>query len=477
MTSVLEEDELGAYASTTKPELGSTCSTSKHPRRGRWIDDWNPEDEHFWRTRGRRIAWRNLAFSVLTEHLAFNVWLLMSVVVVWLDEVGFAFTVGQKFLLVIVPNLVSAMLRIPYTFTFPRFGGRAWTTLSGLVLLIPCTMLLYAVTSGAPYWFFLLTAAVLGLGGATFSSSNANISYFFPDRKKGLALGLNAAGGNIGAAVAQLVVPVVISIGTGIHLSYAALMWMPAVVIAAACAWFFMDSLTVAKPDGTSMRAAVRNQHTWIVSSLYIGTFGSFIGFAFAFPMLIDESFPEYSSYLGLAFLGALISASVRPIGGWLGDKVGGARVTLCVFGGMAVGASLALVSVTRHDFGLFFAAFMLMFVLTGLGNGSTYRMIPLIFAAEARERALRTGASLDDVRASAKRQAAAVVGITGALGAFGGVLVNLTFNFSLAGGGIGPALMVFIGLYGICGALTWWFYLRRRFAVDRAPSLAYANV
>jgi NNP family nitrate/nitrite transporter-like MFS transporter len=447
-------------------------------RRGRWIDDWNPEDETFWRTRGRRIAWRNLAFSVLAEHLAFNVWLLMSVVVVRLNDVGFAFSVGQKFLLVIVPNLVSALLRIPYTFAFPRFGGRAWTALSAIVLLIPCGMLLYAVTSGAPYWFFLLTAAVLGLGGATFSSSNANISYFFPERHKGLALGLNAAGGNIGAAVAQLVVPVAISIGGGIHLAYAAVMWMPCVVVAAACAWWFMDSLTDARPDGSSMRAAMSNRHTWVVSSIYVGTFGSFIGFSFAFPMLIDLSFPEYSDYLGLAFLGALISASVRPVGGWLADRVGGARVTLCVFGGMALGASCALVSVSRHDFGLFFGSFLAMFVLTGLGNGSTYRMIPLIFSAQAREKALRTGASLDAVQRSAKRQSAAVVGITGAFGAFGGVLVNVTFNFSLSGGGsLAPALIAFIGLYAVCATTTWWFYLRKRFAVDRAPSLAYANV
>lgn len=458
--------------------LDQLDAPAQRARRGRWIDDWDPEDETFWRTRGRRIAWRNLAFSVLAEHLAFNVWLLMSVIVVHLNDVGFAFTVGQKFLLVIVPNLVSALLRIPYTFAFPRFGGRAWTAMSAIVLLIPCGMLLYAVTSGAPYWFFLLTGAVLGLGGATFSSSNANISYFFPERQKGLALGLNAAGGNIGAAVAQLVVPVAISIGTGINLAYAAVMWMPCVVIAAACAWFFMDSLTIARPDGSSMRDALSNRHTWVVSSIYVGTFGSFIGFAFAFPMLIDMSFPEYSSYLGLAFLGALISASVRPLGGWLADRLGGARVTLCVFGGMGLGASCALAGVTQHNFGLFFGSFLAMFVLTGLGNGSTYRMIPLIFSAQAREHALRTGASLGAVQAAAKRQSAAVVGITGAFGALGGVLVNVTFNFSLAGGGsLAPALIAFIGLYAVCATTTWWFYLRKRFAVDRAPSLAYANV
>lgn len=438
-------------------------------RRG-WIDVWDPENPAFWQRTGRRIAWRNLGVGVVAEHLAFNVWLLMSVVVVSLNDVGFVFTTSEKFLLVIVPNLVGALLRVPYTFALPIFGGRAWTTIATSVLLVPCAMLAYAVTSGAPYWFFLLTSAAMGLGGATFSSSMANMSFYFPDREKGLALGLNAAGGNIGAAVAQLVVPLVITLGTGINLAYAALLWMPLIIVAAACAWRLMDSLTCAKPDGSSYRAALRTKHTWIASLLYVGAFGSFIGFSFAFPLLIGTSFAEYDHFVGLAFLGALISALCRPVGGWLADRVSGARVTLFAFAGMAAGAAFALIGVTDHDFGLFFCSFIALFVLTGIGNGAIYRMIPSIFTARARERG-------DEVVA-AKRQAGAVVGLTGAVGAIGGVAVNLVFRFGLSNGGsLVPALAVFIGFYGVCIAVTWWFYLRSRFAIERAPSLAYASV
>ncbi|WP_033440143.1 MFS transporter [Saccharothrix sp. NRRL B-16314] len=441
-------------------------ATSVAKRRGRWIDNWEPEDPSFWETTGKRIARKNLVFSILAENLGFTVWSLMSIVVVSLGSVGFGFTVGQTFWLLIVPNLVGAVLRIPYTFAVPKFGGRAWTTISAGLLLIPCTMLAIAVADpGTPYWFFLLTSAAMGFGGGNFSSSMANISFFYPEGKKGLALGLNAAGGNLGVAMVQLVVPIVISLGTGINLAYAALFWMPFVVVAAACAWFLMDSLTQAKPDGSSYKKAMSNKHTWVMSFLYIGTFGSFIGFSFAFPSLIKLSFVEYKGFVALAFLGALIGSVSRPFGGWLSDRFGGARITMAVFLGLAVGTVGLLVSIEVRSFALFFSAFIALFVLAGVGNGSTYRMIPAIFAAQT-----------DDVR-SAKRQAAAVVGIAGAIGAFGGVLVNLVFKFSLEGSKtLAPALTAFLVFYGLCMATTWWFYMRRR-VFARRPSLAYAGV
>ncbi|MBB5807794.1 NNP family nitrate/nitrite transporter-like MFS transporter [Saccharothrix ecbatanensis] len=440
--------------------------TPQAKRRGRWIDNWEPEDPSFWETTGKKVARKNLIFSILAENLGFTVWSLMSIVVVSLGSVGFSFSVGQTFWLLIVPNLVGAVLRIPYTFAVPKFGGRAWTTISAALLLIPCTMLAIAVADpSTPYWFFLLTSAAMGFGGGNFSSSMANISFFYPEGKKGLALGLNAAGGNLGVAMVQLVVPIIISLGTGINLAYAALFWMPFVVIASACAWFLMDSLTQAKPDGSSYKKAMSNKHTWVMSFLYIGTFGSFIGFSFAFPSLIKLSFVEYKSFVALAFLGALIGSVSRPFGGWLSDRFGGARITMAVFLGLAVGTVGLLISIETRSFALFFSAFIALFVLAGVGNGSTYRMIPAIFAAQS-----------DDVR-SAKRQAAAVVGIAGAIGAFGGVLVNLVFKFSLEGSKtLAPALTAFLVFYGLCMATTWWFYMRRR-VFARRPSLAYAGV
>lgn len=446
-------------------------------RRGRWIDNWEPEDPSFWNAVGKRVAWRNLGFSILAEHLGFNVWILMSIVVVNLPGAGVNFGVGQTFWLIIVPNLVGSLLRVPYTFAIPKFGGRVWTTISASLLLIPCGMLIVAVTTQAPFWFFLLTAAAMGFGGGNFSSSMSNISFFFPEGKKGLALGLNAAGGNLGVAVTQLFVPLVISIGTGVNLAYAALMWMPLIVIAAVCSWTLMDSITSARPDGSSYRIALRSKHTWVMSFLYIGTFGSFIGFSFAFPSLIQLTFSEYTAFVGLAFLGALIGSATRPFGGWLADRFGGGRITQWNFAGLAIGTVGVMVSVAQQSFALFFGSFILLFVLTGIGNGSTYRMIPMIFAEEAKRNA-GADADPDAVAKSAKRQAGAVVGVAGALGAFGGVLVNLVFKFSLEGGGtLTPALIAILVFYGGCMATTWWFYLRTSVAVERAPSLAYARV
>jgi MFS transporter, NNP family, nitrate/nitrite transporter len=452
----------------------------ERPRRaGRWIDHWEPEDPQFWESKGRRIANKNLAFSIFAENLGFSVWVLMSIVVVSLGPVGFDFSVGQIFWLLIIPNLVGAALRVPYTFAIPRFGGRGFTAWSAALLLVPCTMLAIAVSDPAtPYWFFLLTAAVMGCGGGNFSSSMANISFFFPEGKKGLALGLNAAGGNLGVAVTQLAVPIVITIGTGINLAYAALMWMPFIILAAAGAWLFMDSLTSAKPDGRSYRMAMTSKHTWVMSFLYIGTFGSFIGFSFAFPSLINIAFENFGEFVALAFLGALIGSISRPFGGWLSDRLGGARITLLTFFGLAAGTVGVLVSINQSSFALFFASFILLFVLTGIGNGSTYRMIPMIFAAETRKRAAETGENVDAALKAGKRQAAAVVGIAGAIGAFGGVLVNLVFKFSLEGSGtLAPALVGILGFYAVCVITTWWFYLRKSFAVERVPSLAYAGV
>jgi len=265
--------------------------------------------------------------------------------------------------------------------------------------------------------------------------------------------------------VTQLIVPVVITIGTGINLAYSALIWMPFIVLATACAWFFMDSLTQAKPDGVSYQRALSNKHTWVMSFLYIGTFGSFIGFSFAFPSLIKISFVDFKSFVALAFLGALIGSVARPFGGWLADRFGGARITLFTFIGLALGTIGVMVSVDTRSFPLFFCSFMALFVLAGMGNGSTYRMIPAIFATQ-----------VEDVK-SAKRQAAAVVGIAGAIGAFGGVLVNLVFKFSLEGSGtLTPALIAILVFYGLCVTTTWWFYLRSRVFV-RMPSLAHAGV
>ncbi len=426
---------------------------------GRWITHWDPEDEAFWEGGGRTIARRNLVFSILAEHLGFSVWVLWSIVVTYLPQAGFALTVGQTFWLISLPPLVGATLRLPYTFAVGLFGGRNWTIVSALLLIVPAAGLAWAVNDPAtPYWAMLLIAATAGLGGGNFASSMTNITYFFPEREQGWALGLNAAGGNIGVAVVQapVIVAAIVVAGGGLHLWRAGAMWIPLALLAAVLAWRCMDNLTEAKSDFASSAIVARRSQTWVMSVLYVGTFGSFMGFAFAFPTLIKTQFPEIE-VANFAFLGALVGSLARPLGGRLSDRIGGARVTAASFVAMGAGVLWAVSAVRSHDFGSFLAAFMLLFVATGVGNGSTYRMIPAIFSA-----------STPDHR-TARRQGAAAIGIISAIGAYGGFLVPQTFRLSVEHyGSIIPALYVYVGVYAVMLAITWMFYLRRGAAMSK---------
>jgi NNP family nitrate/nitrite transporter-like MFS transporter len=512
--------------STSIEAIGAGAASGRGlRRRGRWIDHWEPENEQFWESTGRAIARKNLIFSIFAEHLGFSVWVLWTIVVINLANAGFTLSLPEQFWLIAVPNLIGSTLRIPYTFAVPRFGGRLWTALSASLLLIPTLLLATVVPSGwlaaqghsTQFWVLLACAATAGFGGGNFSSSMANISFFYPERRKGFALGLNAAGGNLGVAVTQLLVPLVIIVGVPaaavklpeheVHLAYAGLIWMPFIVVAALGAWLYMDSLTQARADARSYVRSLRHSQTWVMSILYIGTFGSFIGYSFALPLVIRNTFPEFlaahpfiATYLaGLGFMGALIGSVSRPLGGWLSDRIGGARVTLGCFVGMGAFTALAIAGVTAHNFPLFFASYMAIFLLAGMGNGSTYRMIPSIFAALGRREAEEKGLEPKETLVDFRRQAAAVIGIAGAIGAFGGFLIQVVFRQSSLGvtalvkaaetpaekvavaqanaDWSIPALWVFLGAYVVFAAMTWFFYLRRSFAAERIPSLAYASV
>ncbi|MFO7251390.1 MAG: MFS transporter, partial [Actinomycetes bacterium] len=178
--------------------------------KGRWISDWRPDDPAFWETTGKKVARRNLIWSILAEHLGFSLWTIWSIVTVRLG--AYEFTTDQLFWLVALPNLIGSTLRLPYTFAPARFGGRNWTMVSAALLLIPAVLLAVAVSDPAtPYWVFLVIAATAGFGGGNFASSMANITYFYPENRQGWALGLNAAGGNIGVSSVQLLMPPVIT--------------------------------------------------------------------------------------------------------------------------------------------------------------------------------------------------------------------------------------------------------------------------
>ncbi|WP_024287484.1 MFS transporter [Cellulomonas sp. KRMCY2] len=430
------------------------------PARGRWIDHWDPEDATFWKGGGQRIARRNLYPSIFAEFLGFAVWASWSIVVPQLATVGFVLSVDQMFWLVAVPSLVGATLRIPYTFAVPRFGGRNWTIVSALLLLLPASALAYVVSRPeTPFWTLMVVAALAGLGGGNFASSMANISFFYPEKEKGKALGLNAAGGNIGTAAVQFAVPLVIVTAAGLSLERAGLMFIPLILLAAVLAWRRMDNLTGAKADYKAFGAAVHNRHTWIISFLYIGTFGSFIGYAGAFPTLLKGQFPEV--VMNLAFLGALVGSLARPAGGILADRWGGARVTIASFAVMAAGAAGAVFALRAHHFGLFLTAFLILFVATGAGNGATYRMIPAVF---------QVGATTPDRAARARKAAAGCIGIAGAIGAFGGFLIPRGFAVSneLAGS-LQPALWAFVAVYLVMGVTTWAVYTRRSAAMSPA--------
>lgn len=437
---------------TTPPTTAPPGPAALEHGPGRWIDGWNPEDPEQWSTAGRQIARRNLGFSIYAEFLGFAVWALWSIVVPQLPRAGFDLTVDQMFWLVAIPSLVGATLRIPYTFAVPLFGGRNWTTISALLLLLPALGLAWAVQNPQlPFEVLLAIAALAGVGGGNFASSMANISFFYPQREKGRALGLNAAGGNIGTAAVQFAVPLVVIGSAGVQLQRAGLMFVPLALLAALLAWRFMDNLTCARSEPGVFASAARNPHTWVISLIYIGTFGSFIGFAATFPTLIKAQFPDVG--LSIAFTGALVGSVARPFGGMLADRLGGARVTIVAFLVMAAGTIGAVVALRSHAFGLFLGSFLVLFMATGAGNGSVYRMIPAVFALGAR----------DDVElAAARKKAAGCLGIAGAVGALGGFLVPRAFAMSTNHtGGIEAALWGVIACYALLIALTWAVYAR----------------
>lgn len=448
------------------------ATTGIQIRPGGWIDNWNPEDKGFWATEGRKIAGVNLRWSIFCEFLGFVIWQLWSIVAVQLPAAGFTFTSSETFWLISIPSLVGATLRIPYTFMVPKFGGRNWTIISALLLLLPAVALALCVSNPqTPFWLMLVAAGLAGFGGGNFASSMANITFFYPAREKGWALGLNAAGGNVGAAVAQLIVPIAITVGAAatLNLPLAGLIWIPFILLAAWGARKYMHNLSHAKGDVAGSIAALREPHLWVMSFLYIGTFGSFIGFAGVFPKLIKDVFPDFSSFaigtaaLSLAFLGPLVGSLARPYGGKLADRFGGARMTVAAFAVMGAAVLTVVWTLPLANFWLFLALFLVLFTASGFGNGATYKMIPTIFA-------VRGNASDGVAPVDSQRKASAALGLISAIGAYGGFVIPQVLNASqTATGGYTLAFFGFVGAYAVMLGVTWFFYLRRGSAFSQA--------
>ena len=451
----------------TSTGLTGTSAALVH-RPGHWIDNWNPENAEQWMAVGKAIAARNLKWSIFAEFLGFIIWQLWSIVVVQLPAAGFQFDTGQIFWLISIPSLVGATLRFPYSFMVARFGGRNWTMVSAALLLIPAVALGIAVGNPTtPFPVMLLIAALGGFGGGNFASSMSNITFFYPQREKGYALGLNAAGGNLGVSVAQIVVPIAITLGAvgTLNLPLAGWIWIPFILLAIFGAYRYMDNLSSARSDFAASLAAVKEPHLWILALLYIGTFGSFIGFASVFPKLIADQFPAYSALhvgaaaISLAFLGALVGSISRPFGGRLADRFGGAVVTVSAFGIMALGALTVIWVLPLSNFWAFLGAFLVIFIATGVGNGSTYRMIPSVFAARSGVK----DAHLNSGDVNTQRKTAAALGVISAVGAYGGFVIPQVLGLSKTStGDYSSAILGFVVAYLVLMCVTAFFYLRR---------------
>ena len=447
---------------------------------------WEPEDRSFWERDGKAIATRNLWISIPALLLAFAVWMVWSVVVVNLPNIGFRFTTDQLFWLTALPALCGATLRIFYSFMVPIFGGRRWTALSTASLLAPCLGIGFAVQDPAtPYWVFVVLALLCGFGGGNFASSMANISFFFPKSQKGTALGLNAGLGNLGVSVVQFVVPVVITLAAfgslggeaqtwvkgdlakPMWLQNAGFFWVPFIVVSSLAAWFGMHDIASARASFKEQAVIFGRKHNWLMCWLYIGTFGSFIGFSAGFPMLTKTQFPDVDP-TKYAFLGPLVGALARVAGGWVSDRLGGAVVTFWTFILMIAGVVGVIAflpgSGSAGSFWGFFACFMVLFAGSGIGNASTFRMIPVIFLTQHQRAAEGKGGEAKAAAiAQANKEAAAVLGFSSAIGAYGGFFIPKSYGTSIAlTGGVAAALYAFILFYVSCIVLTWWFYSRK---------------
>lgn len=476
--------------------MASNTTVATGARPGGTLSVWTPEDKAFWDAEGQAIAKLNLWVSVPALFLAFAVWQLWSVAAVNLPLLGFKYSTNQLFWLASAPALSGATLRIFYSFMVPLVGGRRWTAISTASLLIPALGIGYAIQDPTtPYPTMLILALLCGLGGGNFSSSMSNISFFFPKERKGSALGVNAGLGNLGVSVVQFLSPIIISVGVfgvfggdsqqivnkaGQHVEIwaqnAAFVWVPWIVLATIAAWFFMNDIADAKASFATQAAIFRNKHNWLMCILYLGTFGSFIGYAAGFPLLIKSQFKDVNP-LAYAWIGPLVGALIRPVGGWLADKLGGARVTFWNFIIMAAavvgvlyflpkgtGSAYALsVGPEAGNFTGFFLMFLVLFLTTGIGNGSTFRMIPVIFLNQKTAKVKRNDeAGMAAAIKEANTEAAAVLGFTGAFAAYGGFFIPKSYGTSIAATG-GPelALLTFIVFYLLCIVTTWWFYAR----------------
>ncbi len=430
-----------------------------------YIERWEPENETFWRMTGSKIAWRTLAITTATLVLSFASWFMISAIVVRLNGIGFKFDEMQLFWLAAMPGLAGGTLRIIHMFMIPIFGTRKVVTVATFLKLIPCIGIGMAVMNpDTPFWVFMTLALFAGFGGGDFSSYMPSTSLFFPKRLQGTALGIQAGIGNFGVSLAQFVTPWIIgfalvggtvgvsqtftkgAVTSQMWLHNAALWYVPLLILCGILSWIYLRSLPV-KATFMQQLDIFKDKHTWIMTMLYIMTFGSFAGFSAAFPMMIKTIYGKLDPTLDplkFAFYGPLIGSAIRVIMGPPSDKWGGAIFTLISGLGLLVCSVLVIPYLTPTSMDQFptFVGLMLgIFFFAGVGNASTFRQIPVIFQP---------------------RQAGGVLGWTGAVAAYGPFIFSVSIGaISKAFGSAVPFFQTVAVFYAVCIALNYWFYTR----------------
>ena len=428
-----------------------------NPSRKEILACWNPEDAGFWEKYGKRIATQNLYTSTWALVLSFVAWTLWATIAAKLKFIGFNFSDDQIFTLAALPGLVGATGRLFYTYLPGLIGGRNSTFITTALLLLPLFGLGRALQDPTTsYETFVLLVSFIGIAGANFSASMANIGFFFPKANKGFALGINAGIGNLGVSLIYLTAPILLGwnlaslFGEGVpgpdgmmYVQNVCYFWTIPTALTLVLVWLFMDNLPLPKQSPKSMMSIFGNKHTWLMCWIYTCGFGSFIGFSAALGLLVAKEFPEMPfSYA--AFLGPFIGAGIRPVGGLLADKMdSGSRVTLISLFVMLGASFLVLFGVEAHRFPVFFGAFLLLFLTTGFINGASFRMIPYIFNNPFRS--------------------SLVTGFTAAIAAYGAFFIPKLFGFAYANYGVvAPAFYILIAFTVSTIGITWYFYDRK---------------
>lgn len=421
-----------------------------HPSRKEILAHWDPENEAFWKAYGKKTATRNLIVSIIALLITFCINTLAAQVSAQLNNAGFAFDAGQLFLLTALPGLVGATGRLVYTYLPARMGGRNFTLVTVGILLIPLIGIGMAVQdTSTPFGVFAAWFAFLGLALSVFSGSMANIGFFYPVAEKGTANGLNAGIGNLGVAVTYFVTPMVLGTfmgighgvttpaGTQLYLQNACFVWVIPTIVALVLVALFMDNLPMPKQSFKDMAVIFKNKHTWFCTWIYTCGFGSFIGYSMALALIIKVVFPSVdASYM--MFLGPLIGAGIRPVGGWLSDKIdSGAKVTFVSLIIMFIATITVILGIQAQNFALFFGSFLVLFATTGFINGASFRMVPNIFHD--------------------RQQAAQVTGFTAAIAAYGAFIVPILFRSDYF------TALVILAVFTLSTiVLTWVVYTRK---------------